>query len=1086
MSDKISLLAKRIINSGLEYSAGGHIHIKPENRGKFTALKERTGHSATWFKEHGTPSQKKMATFALNSKHWNHRHAAGGLLRTFEEGGDKDGYRDQLVYWATNNPGALWTDNDQSYKARQYLEKNYPEDFASLYWAESDDTRKGIDQRMIPVKARERRMEDAVRTRDAAAPYVAGALAAPVVLGEALSAVPFLPQGGTALAKGIDWAGKMAMPSTFLKGVGSYLPWFSGTAAALSPYADAAAMSYWSGQGWKAAEDAWRDKQYRKAVAYGALSALPIAATGYGVGKSLLIANRYNHNISPEEISAINDNLVTKVTPEATVRSVVTPYEIERYPGYMLKSLMEGNPLEKQLSKSGTVNVNNIKALLGKGSKVERAVVDKVLSSDDFIGKKAIDYNKFRKAVQDELITYDRTPDKRYENYGGESLNWGGSNKDIKEWALSKGYKPAREKMPYERDDEWPSLFVDPKSGEVLTVSQLEPLYKKEHGVELATYTFSSPRIPIGSGKHYNANTLGHSRTYTTADEPDVLHVMESQSDWGQSYKKMNLDGEYNQKRINSLERRINNLKESINSEMEGLRTEKMNDGSDMSPWFADSLRKQIEKDKQLLEELTVELDMRRNPKSATQQDYLAENFTSRQIQENLRYAAEKGQTKMRYPTKETAAKIEGYPKREAYFDAGGNDITASGQKLFTYGERLDSEIEALQKERAAITSEENWGLVPENNSRVAEINRRLSDIVKENEPSPLPGITKKTVYDYEDILKRYEEFPKQYKKLFKGSDVRTVTDSKGNTWYEVDVPESYLQQEWAFRRSNLAEWLNKHPLARDAVKNYLDSRGVIGRKYKEKVSYEDGAADRDSDEAVAGYFRDIVNKIAERENGDGFSFESDYLDTRRFVPESSLGKGETGHMIGSTGVAEYPANASGTTKVHEHRHQRDPEVFDESAHARRLAKRAAAGHPVDVNSPEYSSQFIGQIKQTPQQEELLAEAYPNIKDKTERTAVNRELGYYFYDAYYRIFGKYPNVDEYTAFIEELGPEDIAKGLASDIGYMKLLDPVNAFLSRKRTEAIKKSIIKVAAIGVPLGVGTGAALSSETTKDNAI
>ena len=32
------------------------IHIKPENRGKFTALKKRTGHSASWFKEHGTPA----------------------------------------------------------------------------------------------------------------------------------------------------------------------------------------------------------------------------------------------------------------------------------------------------------------------------------------------------------------------------------------------------------------------------------------------------------------------------------------------------------------------------------------------------------------------------------------------------------------------------------------------------------------------------------------------------------------------------------------------------------------------------------------------------------------------------------------------------------------------------------------------------------------------------------------------------------------------------------------------------------------------------------------------------------------------
>ena len=63
----------------------GGIYIKPENRGKFTALKKRTGHSASWFKAHGTPAQKKMATFALNSKHWNHKHDEGGYL--YSEGG---------------------------------------------------------------------------------------------------------------------------------------------------------------------------------------------------------------------------------------------------------------------------------------------------------------------------------------------------------------------------------------------------------------------------------------------------------------------------------------------------------------------------------------------------------------------------------------------------------------------------------------------------------------------------------------------------------------------------------------------------------------------------------------------------------------------------------------------------------------------------------------------------------------------------------------------------------------------------------------------------------------------------------------
>lgn len=63
---------------GMKHSNGGKIHIKPENRGKFTRLKERTGHSATWFKEHGTPAQRKMATFALNARHW--KHGLGGPL----------------------------------------------------------------------------------------------------------------------------------------------------------------------------------------------------------------------------------------------------------------------------------------------------------------------------------------------------------------------------------------------------------------------------------------------------------------------------------------------------------------------------------------------------------------------------------------------------------------------------------------------------------------------------------------------------------------------------------------------------------------------------------------------------------------------------------------------------------------------------------------------------------------------------------------------------------------------------------------------------------------------------------------------
>ena len=77
-----------------EYASGGGIHIKPENRGKFTALKKRTGHSASWFKAHGTPAQKKMAVFALNARKW--KHDDGGplvqLANSYADGGDTEDY----------------------------------------------------------------------------------------------------------------------------------------------------------------------------------------------------------------------------------------------------------------------------------------------------------------------------------------------------------------------------------------------------------------------------------------------------------------------------------------------------------------------------------------------------------------------------------------------------------------------------------------------------------------------------------------------------------------------------------------------------------------------------------------------------------------------------------------------------------------------------------------------------------------------------------------------------------------------------------------------------------------------------------
>jgi len=53
------------------------IHIKPENKGKFTAYKKRTGKTTEEALHSKDPHVRQMANFAKNAKHWNHKAEYG-------------------------------------------------------------------------------------------------------------------------------------------------------------------------------------------------------------------------------------------------------------------------------------------------------------------------------------------------------------------------------------------------------------------------------------------------------------------------------------------------------------------------------------------------------------------------------------------------------------------------------------------------------------------------------------------------------------------------------------------------------------------------------------------------------------------------------------------------------------------------------------------------------------------------------------------------------------------------------------------------------------------------------------------------
>lgn len=75
-----SSLGNTFMNTGAGIFASGGPMIKPENRGKLTRLKKRTGKTEAELYNDGNPEHKKMVVFAQNSRRW-HKHALGGYLK---------------------------------------------------------------------------------------------------------------------------------------------------------------------------------------------------------------------------------------------------------------------------------------------------------------------------------------------------------------------------------------------------------------------------------------------------------------------------------------------------------------------------------------------------------------------------------------------------------------------------------------------------------------------------------------------------------------------------------------------------------------------------------------------------------------------------------------------------------------------------------------------------------------------------------------------------------------------------------------------------------------------------------------------
>jgi hypothetical protein len=495
------------------------------------------------------------------------------------------------------------------------------------------------------------------------------------------------------------------------------------------------------------------------------LDALPFASSVAPEVKAGMNAFKGTRNLSTE--LPIDDLIGTAVDKIAKPTNVKTSWQAQELPGLHLSSTMEGGPISKIIEpKTGLINLDQALTIIGKesGGATKVDIIKKALGKD--IPKK-IDYNDFRKTVQDQLIPLDK-----------EIISTSRSGYNIDKLGYTQttgafGRKPKDILNDIENTKE--RLFNMEQQGNPLGEKWTENLRKTLKGFveEYDNMPLENQTIRLGNKNKFGRGTssevhtnpeetLGHAHFLRDAETPDVLTVTQIQSDAFQgTHRAMPKSLEEAEFSLNQLE----NIQKTRAEMLKGFRAENNTEKIKVYEELFENQEKQ-----NLLSRAEVE--------NFGQKSLLDKNHQERYLQEIVDYAGKRGDiNKVRVPTPETAAKVQKY-----------------------YG--IDTE-DFIKQYRDAL------------NVSPAELVKKVSGLPESERKliqSVLNGERKGKIYDTnaETILKKYAEQPKVIKKVF-GKEPNIITDGKGNSWYEFDIPNKFKGGKGEIKAFKDGGWLNKY-----------------------------------------------------------------------------------------------------------------------------------------------------------------------------------------------------------------------------------------------------------------------------------
>jgi hypothetical protein len=402
------------------------------------------------------------------------------------------------------------------------------------------------------------------------------------------------------------------------------------------------------------------------------------------------------------------------------VTNTPKPWQMQELPGLHLKSTMEGEAISKIIEpKTGLINTEQALAIIGK----ESGGADKVALIRQGLGDnipKKMDYNEFRKLVQEQLIPLERQFATDSSGYGINRLGYNTPTRG----GFNNRYVIKEAEAPIENQ----TLILGNKS-----------------------------KFGRGSSVHGNPEeTLGHIHFLRDAETPDVLTVTQIQSDAFQGTHRImpKVFNKEKEKEVLEAMLRIEKLQEETAKSARQIDSDTFEypDGLRVSKSVIENMGK-AQKEFNIMQKAHIE--------NFTQKQLLDKNHQERYLQELVDYAGKRGDiNKVRVPTSETAAKVQGYEKVE---------LDYKNHKDFEF---IDKNINKA---------------IDENNTELKFQMLDLYQKMKKENPEKYFGYNK----EHQTILKKYSEQPKTIKKLF-GQEPKTVTDGKGNTWYEFDIPDKF------------------------------------------------------------------------------------------------------------------------------------------------------------------------------------------------------------------------------------------------------------------------------------------------------